>query len=442
MMSGEFHHIEVASIKVNRDKRYRRRLTGIEELAADIDKRGLINPITLDRNNVLRAGERRLAAVKLLGRTTIACHYTDELDPLELEALELEENIKRVPLEWEEERRMVSRYHKNKCEQAKLRGEKWTQWDTARELVMDQGQVSRYLDIAERIEERDPDVLNALSEGKSCSAVTNMIKRKEEREALEARRVLDDFINGKTDQEPPSSPIINADFTKWVETYDGPKFNFLHIDFPFGIDADKMHQGNSVTTHGGYDDSEKTYKNLVEVLCRNVPRICTESAHIMFWFSMHYYQWTFDYIQDNTNFELDPFPLIWVKSDKGLLPDPQRGPRRMYETCLFGSLGDRKIVKSVANVFTWQTEHKDHMSTKPEPMLRHFFRMFVDGNTYMLDPTCGSGTALCAAEAHKAKYVQGVEINEEFAKRADLRLWEARRTRSDQSVLDEILETP
>jgi ParB-like chromosome segregation protein Spo0J len=101
---------------------------------------------------VVWAGERRLAAVKLLKRPTIYCQYTDEIDPLEKEALELEENVKREPLEWEEERRMVAKYHKTKCEQAKLRREKWTQEDTARQLIMDQPQVSRYLKIADRIE--------------------------------------------------------------------------------------------------------------------------------------------------------------------------------------------------------------------------------------------------------------------------------------------------
>jgi hypothetical protein len=54
---------------------------------------------------------------------------------------------------------------------------------------------------------------------------------------------------------------------------------------------------------------------------------------------------------------------------------------------------------------------------------------------------CGSCTALRAAEAHKAAYVLGVEINEEFAKRADLRLWEARRKRSEESVLEELVGT-
>ena len=160
----------------------------------------------------------------------------------------------------------------------------------------------------------------------------------------------------------------------------------------------------------------------------------------MFWFSMHYYQWTLDYINQNSGFELDPFPLIWVKSDKGVLPEPH-GARRMYETCFYGSRGDRKIVRPVWNYFQGPTDRKDHMSTKPEDMLRHFFRMFVDEFTYMLDPTCGSGTALRAAEGLGAKFVQGVEINEEYAKRADLRLWKARRTRSEKSDLDELVGT-
>ena len=85
----------------------------------------------------------------------------------------------------------------------------------------------------------------------------------------------------------------------------------------------------------------------------------------------------------------------------------------MYETCFFGSLGKRPIANSVWNYFMCPMDHKDHMSTKPEPMLRHFFRIFADENTYMLDPTCGSGTALRAPEAHKAAYVLGVESQKE-----------------------------
>jgi DNA modification methylase len=57
-----------------------------------------------------------------------------------------------------------------------------------------------------------------------------------------------------------------------------------------------------------------------------------------------------------------------------------------------------------------------------EPMLRHFFRMFVDDSTSMLDPTCGSGTALRAANELDAAHVLGLEINPEFAEDAELLL--------------------
>ena len=48
---------------------------------------------------------------------------------------------------------------------------------------------------------------------------------------------------------------------------------------------------------------------------------------------------------------------------------------------------------------------------KPEPMLRHFFRMFVDEHGHMLDLTCGSGTSLRAAESLGASRVLGLELD-------------------------------
>jgi DNA modification methylase len=62
------------------------------------------------------------------------------------------------------------------------------------------------------------------------------------------------------------------------------------------------------------------------------------------------------------------------------------------------------------------------MSIKPFDMLIHFFRMAVDEHTTLLDPTCGSGNAIRAAKALRAKLTLGLEINDEFARRANLAL--------------------
>ena len=53
----------------------------------------------------------------------------------------------------------------------------------------------------------------------------------------------------------------------------------------------------------------------------------------------------------------------------------------------------------------------------------------------MLDPTCGSGTALRAAEYHDAAQILGIEINEDYAKRASTALEHARRMKRDNDGL-------
>lgn len=151
---------------------------------------------------------------------------------------------------------------------------------------------------------------------------------------------------------------------------------------------------------------------------------------------MHFYEDTLGFFEQHTDFRIDPFPLVWIKSDNvGILPDPERGPRRIYETCLFGSRGDRKIVRSTSNAVSSPSQRDLHMSIKPTEMLEKFFAMFVDKNTRMLDPTCGSGGALCAAEALGSSYVIGLERNKEFADRANIALRKNRNARAQSMVV-------
>jgi ParB/RepB/Spo0J family partition protein len=423
MTSGEFRSIEVESIKVDRAQRQRREIkpTYIRELADSIRRLGLIHPIVVKRDLELVVGECRLLAVKLLGWTRVQCQYVDEVDdPAVLREIELEENVKRSELSWQDRCVAVADYHDLRSDTEP----DWTQDKTAQALGMDQTNVSIYVAAAREIRQGNAKVIEA----GALSTARGIIERNAARRDAQTFRELEKITSEILGEEPAPS-VLNEDFIKWAPAYTGPKFNFIHCDFPFGIDTDKRQQGNSVAIHGGYEDSPDTYWRLVEALCKNLDRFCTESAHIMFWFSMHYYHDTLEYFAKHSDFEFrDPRPLIWHKSDgKGLLPDPQRGPRCVYETCLFGSRGDRLIVSAVSNLYPAATDSSQHISAKPEPMLRHFFRMFVDTSTIMLDPTCGSGTALRAAEGLGAKYVLGLEINPEFVEDAQLSLGVARR---------------
>jgi DNA modification methylase len=111
--------------------------------------------------------------------------------------------------------------------------------------------------------------------------------------------------------------------------------------------------------------------------------------------------------------------LIWHCSDNaGLCPDPQRSGRRTYETAFVLSFGDRLIAHPKALSFSRPRENSVHRSQKPLAVLSHFFQMFVDDTSLVLDPTCGSGTALIAAHRLGAKQVLGLEIDPETRERA------------------------
>lgn len=419
MTSGNFVTLPIGEINVNRAERQRRDLPNISILADSLKRLGLIHPVVVDREHNLIAGERRIAAASSLGWTNITCQYFDELDPAIARAVELEENIKREALPWKDECKAVAEYHAIRSAEEP----EWSVEETGKALGLGAESIKQKLAVAREIAAGNLMV----TEAPKFSTARGIVQRAESRKDDEALAALGPRSALQSDR--PADSILNLDFNTWAPTYDGPRFNFIHCDFPYGIEANKFNQG-SASLHGGYSDTEDDYWELLITLAANLDRLVAPSAHIMFWFSMHYYAETLAFFEKNTDFRIDPFPLIWTKSDNvGILPDPERGPRRIYETCLFGSRGDRKIVRPTSNAIHAPSDRSEHMSIKPEGMLAQFFRMFVDSNTIMLDPTCGSGGALRAGESLGASHVQGLERNAEFAARANAALNKARLAR-------------
>jgi predicted RNA methylase len=82
--------------------------------------------------------------------------------------------------------------------------------------------------------------------------------------------------------------------------------------------------------------------------------------------------------------------------------------------------GDRLIVRAVNNAIAFPANRKNarHPSEKPTEVVSHFLRMLIDPHTNFLDPTCGSGTAVAAADSLGAKLVVGVELDREHAQTA------------------------
>lgn len=419
MTSGNFASIDVSSIIVNREERQRKELRGIEELAESINRNGLIHPIVIDREHVLIAGERRYTAIKLLGWTSIPAQYADELDDLSRQILEYEENVRRADLTWQENCLAVEHYHALR----KAQDPNQSQEDTGKELNISRNEVTSKIGVAKELRAGNELVMNA----DKYSTARNIVVRKAERQAATTKKAVDQVtttvLGDLVTDEPPTKsqpPLLNEDFHEWAAAYCGQKFNMIHCDFPYGVGMQRSDQGAG-QEFGTYEDEPDVYFKLLDTLEMAMDNVVADSAHLLFWFSMDFYSCTLDRLTD-MGWRVNPFPLVWFKNDNtGIIPDAQRGPRRVYETAFFASRGDRKLTErgAKANAYAHPGRDKEiHMNEKPVPMLQHFMAMTVDEYSFVLDPTAGSANALKAAKALGASRVLGLERDPEFFSRA------------------------
>lgn len=85
--------VKTEDIKIR--KRIRQDLGDLEALKDSLRTYGLLNPITLNKDYELIAGERRLQAAKAIGWTNINAVIIDNITDIEQLEIELEENNQR-----------------------------------------------------------------------------------------------------------------------------------------------------------------------------------------------------------------------------------------------------------------------------------------------------------------------------------------------------------
>lgn len=438
-MTDQYPKIAIADVRVEREQRQRRVVD--DGLADSMKRRGLIHPIVLTDGNLLVAGERRLEAAKSLGWDSIEFRLFSSLTPVEAQIIELEENVKRKDLDWQDNVKAVQAIH------ALYRAldSSWTMGETADSVGLHLGSVSKYIRVARELAAGNERVQAATGVQEAWNIIGRTDSRAEAEgydellvdytqpevrevaaKVLEATGALPSAPAPKvTSLQLRPDPIECRSFLDWAPAYDGPKFNLIHCDFPYGIELFSGPQARGAEpTLVPYKDDPALFQSLVECLCHNTERLASQSAHLMFWcrldggkaevplrelFRKLAPSWTFY-----------KFPLIWVKSDNsGISSEPKFWPRHVYETCLLASRGRRQIVKVVGDAYSAPSDRSLHPSTKPEPMLRHFMTMLVDDQSSVLDPTAGSGAALRAAESLGARSIFGLELDPGFAESAN-----------------------
>lgn len=411
----------------------------------------------------------------------IPFRYYDELDEADAQIVELSENFHRKELAWRDQALSIYKIHQIRCDQNEdhTQGQTAAELGISESTVsinvaVGEALVEKKFDfsgcagvqaaynILKRAAERETDALLAdltFAAAKPAPAPAKPISStpvaapqvaaSAKTENVPAPGTVGEAVTGRwesgTDykanapksalapvEDEASRTIIQADFIEWAANYAGQPFNLLHIDFPYGINFGEAKRQNTASDRVAYDDSPDLFWALCRALRDNLDRVVADSAHIMFWFSLglepdhantsyeRIVQFFRTPVQDGgCGLVVNHFPLVWCRNGS-ILPDPNRGPRRGYETALLMTRGDRKIVRPVQNFFEDSTrgDKNIHTSEKPQGMLEYFLGMLVDETSRVLDPTCGSGSAIRAASKFKPAALLGIEQDPEFVKYA------------------------
>lgn len=443
--------------------RQRKAVSDIEEMAESISRIGLLNPIVITMDGkvpVLVAGERRLRAwLAIYPSKPIRTTLLSDLSQLEQLTIELEENVKRRDISWQEKAFAVDKFHTLKLQSlADGEADEWTATDTARALGIVDEEVFRTLRVMSQWE-KDLTLRNMPSLSSAAKIVEKRLRRGIDLHTLKIRSVLDDGQGPQAsvaallasikapgeatqDEAPsdddsddlpptvadglPSEPvpsytppadrawdILHGNFLEFAASYTGEPFSFIHCDFPYGEGFHEFaYRGTNLKKT--YDDTQENFIALLETFFKHQDRLVAPKAHMLFWYPSAKYDQTKQLLLSR-GWNVLATPLVWFRSDnRGIIADSERRPRHVYETAFLLTRGDRRLVQSVADVYPAPTAKNRHPSCKPAPMLQHFFRMFVDDFTTVLDPTCGAGSSIIAARALGARFALGVEVDAEY----------------------------
>lgn len=416
--------IEISRLRIGKRQRKKIDKGPLTELRESIRTKGLFHPPVV-RHNMdenggifeLVVGERRTTAIKELSstNTTFYCNNVEvppgfipvtfiweALSATQLLEAELDENIRRVDIPWQDRTAALAELH----ERYKAERPSQTIADTARTLIADHGvgsssatpqsnqnavakEVKQATVIAEHI--HNPKVAKA----RNAQEAYNQILRMEEskfRTALAKKALL-------VVPERPHIELRNGDLMIVLPSLPAHTFDLICGDPPYGIGASGGGFRQRTEVHHNYNDTSDNALMLYQAILTEGFRVTKPQANLFLFMDIRYY----DFLQTiSARLGWTPFPrpIIWGKSDsEGLAPWGAAGFRLTTEFIFFATKGQKGLLASPVDYLRVdRVADKDHAAEKPVALLRKLIECSTLPGDSVLDPCCGSGSTLKAAQ--------------------------------------------
>ena len=414
------------------DERARRKYEKIEDLADSIKKQGLINPLTVMRQEngeepyTLLCGGRRYKALQQLRNEDplawqlVPCTVYDYTsDTRERKLVELVENIQREQLTWQEQHRLVKAIHETETDihgeavgHGKTNDVGWSKQKTAELVGFTPVHTARMLELAECLEIM-PELEKCCTAADAQRVAEHIAKRVYAEISVEPQPV--DEIRAKLCES-----YILRDALEGLAEVPPASIDYIDLDWPYNVELRRRYRipvemAQQVTGSYNAFDSDASYLSW----CTTVLMLCAKTLKDTCWMVIwHDYKYQHDIIAVLSELNLAPrsVPAIWVKNNA--IP-PQRFLANHYEPILYVGRDPARPVnpnRIGGNVFTFpivSQSLRTHPTEKPIELLQEVMSALVLPNSKVLVPFLGSGNALLAAANIRCSGF-GFDIEPEF----------------------------
>lgn len=440
-MAGELREASAVEVVIP-EGRHRKKFEEkkLRELAESFKKVGQIHPGVCreleDGVFELVAGERRLRACQI---AEIPFKFTlaEDADPLFLKEIELEENVCRVDLSWQEEVTAREELHQLREEQKGRFGGKQTVRDTARELNISPTLTFEDLELA-KFAKKFEEVRNARSKSEAKKVVERIKKDFNRRLALEeaterAEESRERVGDGEgLDAEARSSlsaddrrvlavgeRVILGTMLEEIERFEDGSLDIVFFDPPWGQEFDKvMENGGGVKK---YEDSSANFWGNINLWLETLYRKMAEDSHLYMFFGLVDHTGVYN-VLEKQGFETNRLPIIWYKQGAHRTRQPERWPGRSYEPIAFGRKGNKLLARQgvpdvIITQAPWPSLKDLHPSAKHPDVYIDLLKRSANPGDKILDPMAGSGMVAVAAESLQATHALDwhlIEMDESY----------------------------
>ena len=396
--------------KVIVTERIRKDYGDIDELANSIKSVGLIQPIVLTRDYQLIAGERRLRALKKLGLKELihSGHFVfnDEQDSLKLKAMEIEENVKRKELSWQE---AILAKKKLLDIMQEIYGPSKSGRPTQSECLGVTSGGFGINKLAALLGESGAQTSKDIELAELITAVPQLA-RAETKEAARRQASLAVSVSVALQQQKLNPPKQEERWTLYEGRFEDNASNLMDfsvdlvvVDPPYGADTQGMGPNSKELIARGFIDSTESVLSLLGALYKESFRVLRDDRFAALFFDFILYKELVDAARQ-AGFEVDTTPLIWVKNTV-INTSPYTRYGRSYEPILLARKGNPKLYRpaqrdtiSIQNVITrGVNETKLYQAQKPVELIEKLILDLSPPQGTVVDFCCGSGTTGVAA---------------------------------------------